>query len=64
MEEITWEISDGSVPVQKPTVKTKQLPHYDAIDVTEGMPKGQKDFAVAFNLMRETLISNGLMKSK
>lgn len=62
MSDINWTVTAPSREVKR--VASNKLEHLDALEIKEGIAKGQKKFAEQYNAMRQTLIDNGLMKEK
>jgi len=63
MNEVTWTVTEPNGAV-KMVGKQVQLPHYDAFEITKDTTKEMKVTIDRWNLMRQSLLDNGLMKSK
>lgn len=59
---VDWTISESSGEIKRE--KKEKLPFVPKLDISDKMKDSQKTFAEQYNLMRKTLMDNGLMNKR
>lgn len=62
-DEITWTVTEASGEVKR-TGGVEKIPFIAQARTSAEMTDGQKEFIRLYNLMRNTLLKNGLMEEK
>jgi hypothetical protein len=65
MQRTSWSVTEpGQAPPRKPAAKTEKIPYIPQTRASEKSTDAEKESVRLWNLMRKTLLDNGLMEDK